>query len=140
MGMTFHHLGLWLCIVFGAIAVLVSFFLIFMHATHYLKPWEQRQYDTRTPAQLNMLMKIQYYPNSLHGPCLRRGFLPFLPLLPTCNLLRSTSRLLRSIRHCLFLHPTLSLCCRRSTSAEKLFSIDQTKGVGVASSMDPKVL
>jgi ABC-type sugar transport system permease subunit len=42
MNMTFHHLGLWLCVIFGAIAVVVSFFLIFMHATHYLKPWEQR--------------------------------------------------------------------------------------------------
>jgi Organic solute transporter Ostalpha len=44
MGWTFHRLGLLLCVIFGAIAVLVSFFLIFMHATHYLKPWEQRQY------------------------------------------------------------------------------------------------
>lgn len=39
---TFHHLGLWLSAVFSIIAIVVSFFLIFMHATHYLKPFEQR--------------------------------------------------------------------------------------------------
>lgn len=39
---TFHRLGLWLSAVFSIIAIAVSFFLIFMHATHYLKPFEQR--------------------------------------------------------------------------------------------------
>lgn len=39
---TFHRLGLWLSAVFSLIAIAVSFFLIFMHATHYLKPFEQR--------------------------------------------------------------------------------------------------
>ena len=41
-GFTFHHFGLFLALVFAAIAVLVAFFLIFQHATHYLRPWEQR--------------------------------------------------------------------------------------------------
>ncbi|EXJ91030.1 hypothetical protein A1O1_04137 [Capronia coronata CBS 617.96] len=39
---TFHQLGEWIGGGFTIIAILVSFFLIFMHATHYLKPWEQR--------------------------------------------------------------------------------------------------
>ncbi|RVX71172.1 hypothetical protein B0A52_03538 [Exophiala mesophila] len=39
---TLHHLGLWLSAAFALVAILVSFFLIFMHATHYLRPWEQR--------------------------------------------------------------------------------------------------
>lgn len=43
-GLTFHHLGLILSAVFGLIAVVISLYLIFQHATHYLKPWEQKQY------------------------------------------------------------------------------------------------
>jgi ABC-type sugar transport system permease subunit len=39
---TFHRLGLWLSAIFGAIAIVVSFFLIFMHAVHYIRPHEQR--------------------------------------------------------------------------------------------------
>lgn len=41
--MTFHHFGLIVSVTFALIAVLISFFLIWRHATHYLKPWEQRQ-------------------------------------------------------------------------------------------------
>nr|POE59306.1 transmembrane protein [Quercus suber] len=39
---TFHHFGLFLAAVFGLISVVISLFLVFQHATHYLKPWEQR--------------------------------------------------------------------------------------------------
>jgi hypothetical protein len=41
-GFTFHHLGLFLSGVFGLIATCIGIFLIFAHATHYLKPYEQR--------------------------------------------------------------------------------------------------
>lgn len=41
-GQTFHHLGLWLSVIFALIAMLTSFFLIFMHAIHYSRPYEQR--------------------------------------------------------------------------------------------------
>ncbi|KIX09530.1 uncharacterized protein Z518_00610 [Rhinocladiella mackenziei CBS 650.93] len=41
-GHTFHQVGLVIAAIFSLIAVIVSFFLIFMHATHYLKPWEQK--------------------------------------------------------------------------------------------------
>jgi hypothetical protein len=40
-GLTFHHFGLILSATFGIIAVVVAFFLILRHATHYLKPYEQ---------------------------------------------------------------------------------------------------
>ncbi|CAI6336954.1 unnamed protein product [Periconia digitata] len=40
--LTFHHLGLILSATFGAIAVVVAFFLIMKHANHYLKPYEQK--------------------------------------------------------------------------------------------------
>lgn len=39
---TFHELGLGLSAIFSAIAVIVSFFLIMMHATTYSRPHEQR--------------------------------------------------------------------------------------------------
>ena len=41
--MEFHHFGLILSALFGLIAVFMSWYLIFMHCTHYLKPWEQKQ-------------------------------------------------------------------------------------------------
>ena len=39
---TFHDLGLILCAVFGLIATCIGAFLISAHATHYLKPYEQK--------------------------------------------------------------------------------------------------
>lgn len=39
---TFHTLGLWVSAICSLFALAVSFFLIVMHATHYLKPHEQR--------------------------------------------------------------------------------------------------
>lgn len=41
-GQIFHHLGLWLSVVFALIAMVLSFLLIFLHATHYSRPYEQR--------------------------------------------------------------------------------------------------
>jgi ABC-type sugar transport system permease subunit len=41
-GHTFHLLGLWLSIVFALIALVVSFVLIYLHASHYSRPYEQR--------------------------------------------------------------------------------------------------
>lgn len=41
-GVTFHHLGLFLGAIFGLISVVIALFLVFQHATHYLRPWEQR--------------------------------------------------------------------------------------------------
>ncbi|PVI06308.1 DUF300-domain-containing protein [Periconia macrospinosa] len=40
--LTFHHLGLILSATFGAIAVAVAFMLIWRHAAHYSKPYEQK--------------------------------------------------------------------------------------------------
>ncbi|KAK3633138.1 hypothetical protein LTR56_015914 [Elasticomyces elasticus] len=41
-GFTFHHFGLFLSAVFGGISILIALFLVFQHATHYSKPYEQR--------------------------------------------------------------------------------------------------
>ncbi|KAK5137860.1 hypothetical protein LTR08_006629 [Meristemomyces frigidus] len=41
-GFTFHHFGLFLSAVFGLISVVITLWLTFQHATHYLRPWEQR--------------------------------------------------------------------------------------------------
>ena len=38
----FHHIGLVISATFGLFAILMSWYLIWRHATHYLKPWEQR--------------------------------------------------------------------------------------------------
>ncbi|KZF22804.1 DUF300-domain-containing protein [Xylona heveae TC161] len=40
--LTFHHFGLILSAIFALISVIVSFYLIFKHATNYLRPYEQR--------------------------------------------------------------------------------------------------
>ena len=40
--MQFHHFGEILSAIFALIAVLMSWYLIWRHCTHYLKPWEQR--------------------------------------------------------------------------------------------------
>ncbi|KAF2875311.1 organic solute transporter Ostalpha-domain-containing protein [Massariosphaeria phaeospora] len=40
--LTFHHFGLILSATFGALAVAIAFFLVLRHATHYLKPYEQK--------------------------------------------------------------------------------------------------
>ncbi|KAF1961606.1 DUF300-domain-containing protein [Byssothecium circinans] len=40
--LTFHHFGLIISATFGALAVAIAFFLILRHATHYLKPYEQK--------------------------------------------------------------------------------------------------
>jgi hypothetical protein len=47
---TFHHLGLFISAVFGLIAVAIALYLILRHASHYLRPWEQKQYVLSFPA------------------------------------------------------------------------------------------
>jgi hypothetical protein len=43
-GLTFHQLGTIIAAGSTLVACLLSFFLIFMHAINYTKPYEQRQY------------------------------------------------------------------------------------------------
>ena len=43
----FHHVGLIVSAIFGSIAILVSWYLVWRHCTHYHKPWEQKQYVHR---------------------------------------------------------------------------------------------
>ena len=44
---TFHELGLWLAAGFAIFASTIALVLITLHATHYSKPWEQKQYAQR---------------------------------------------------------------------------------------------
>ena len=44
---TFHRLGLIVGSVFAVIAALISSWLIFMHATHYTRPAEQKKWVDR---------------------------------------------------------------------------------------------
>lgn len=44
-GITFHQLGLIISAAFASLATILSLYLIFQHATHYLRPREQRQYE-----------------------------------------------------------------------------------------------
>lgn len=47
--MTTHDFGLVFCAVFGGISVLIGLYMIMMHAIHYLRPWEQKQYAQNHP-------------------------------------------------------------------------------------------
>lgn len=42
-GHTIHEIGKWIGAVFALVAVALSLLLIYLHATHYLKPGEQKQ-------------------------------------------------------------------------------------------------
>jgi len=58
-GLTFHRLGLILSAGFGLFAVILSLYLIFQHATHYLKPYEQKQYALgASPHQRTLLTAL----------------------------------------------------------------------------------
>lgn len=72
---TFHRLSLWIAAAFALIAIVVSFFLIFMHATHYLKPWEQRHivrilFMVPVYAAVSFL-SIYYYNHSVYFEVIR---------------------------------------------------------------------
>lgn len=42
--LTFHQLGIIVSAATALIAIITSFYLMWMHALHYTKPYEQRQY------------------------------------------------------------------------------------------------
>lgn len=137
--MTFHHFGLIVSATFALIAVLISFFLIWRHATHYLKPWEQRQWVptqvlqfvfTIDPADREFVS--QHYPSTLHGSYLRHCVFPIISLLPTCAIFRGHPGLLRSLCYCQFLCAALPLYSAGFTQSERLFSDIETERVGSA--------
>jgi hypothetical protein len=49
--LNFHKLGLIIAGGCSVVAIVISFYSIFMHASHYTKPREQRQYVTTFPAR-----------------------------------------------------------------------------------------
>lgn len=145
--MTFHHFGLIVSLTFALTAVLISFFLIWRHATHYLKPWEQRQWVptqllqlafTTDPADSEFI--AQHHPSTLHGPHLRHCFLPILSLLPTCAIFRGHPGLLRSLCYCQFLCAPLPLHSAGFTQSERLFPDIETEKMGPAGKLVQTVL
>lgn len=43
-GLTFHDIGIIVSAATALIAIILSLYLMWMHAVHYTKPYEQRQY------------------------------------------------------------------------------------------------
>jgi hypothetical protein len=41
--LTFHNIGLLICVLFGGIAVIISLWSMIQHSCHYSRPQEQRQ-------------------------------------------------------------------------------------------------
>lgn len=120
-GLTFHHLGLILCAGFGLIGIICSVFLALMHATHYSKPREQRQYvqcpcNYSIPGRKDMenrsltaIHNEQYNAYSIYGSHILRRILPLLPLLSRIGIFRNPRIVLRSLRPFILLHTALSL-------------------------------
>ncbi len=85
-------------------------YLIWMHALHYTKPYEQRQYVGAHPEpDFQLLTAPKHYQNSVHDTDLCRGFLPILLVLLARDLLGGHIRLLRGLCDCVFLCTPLSL-------------------------------
>lgn len=113
--LTFHNLGLIIAAACTLIAILLSFYLMWMHALHYTNPSQQRQYVPSFRTLFSLSDRSQHHPHSLHGPDLCRGFVPRLLVLLACHILPSHLRMLRSLRYCLLLRPPLSLYRPAST-------------------------
>jgi hypothetical protein len=72
---TFHGFGIGLSAIFGLISVLISFYLIFRHATHYLVPNQQR-YIIRVLLMIPVyatvsFLSIVYYKHAVYFQVLR---------------------------------------------------------------------
>ena len=72
---TFHRIGLIISAIFGATAIILSLLLIYLHATHYLKPWEQRHiirilFMVPVYAAVSFL-SYKYYTHSVYFEVLR---------------------------------------------------------------------
>ncbi|KAK7544627.1 organic solute transporter Ostalpha-domain-containing protein [Phyllosticta citribraziliensis] len=74
-GVTFHTIAQIIGFVFTAIAVIISLVLIFEHATHYSRPWEQKQIIRillMIPIYAAVsLLSIHYYTNHIYFEVIR---------------------------------------------------------------------
>src|SRR5258705_8902224 len=87
--MTFHNLGLIIAAGCTLIAILLSFYLMWMHALHYTNPSQQRQYAPSFRALFYLANPSQHHPHPLHGPDLCRGLVPRLLVLLARHILPS---------------------------------------------------
>ncbi|TIA62077.1 DUF300-domain-containing protein [Aureobasidium pullulans] len=87
---TFHHVGLVVSAVFALISVVVAFFLVYKHATHYSKPWEQK-HIIRILLMIPIYSTVSflsylYYKHSIYFEVLRDCYEAFAiaSFLPSC--------------------------------------------------------
>jgi hypothetical protein len=135
--MTFHTLALIIAAACALIASIVSFYLIIMHATHYTKPYEQRQYvlPLPFPVPVPLLTPQQHHPNPLHDSRICCIILPPTMVLLARGILPRHIRLLRSIRHRLLLCAPVPLHCAEPPRTKAIFPNDTTKRLGIANLM-----
>ena len=135
--MTFHTLALIIAAACALIAIIVSFYLIIMHATHYTKPYEQRQYvlSPPLPVLVPLLIPQQHHPNSLHDSRICGLILPPTMVLLARGILPGHIRLLRSVRHRLLLFAPVPLHCAEPPRTKAIFPIDTTKRLGITNLM-----
>lgn len=132
-GYTFHHFGLILSALFGLIAVTMSCFLMYMHATHYLKPWEQKQYVQDMKLwSCSLANWSQHNSYRVHGSDLCYCVIPLIHVLPSRDLLSGPPRLLRSLCNRKFFRTPLCIYCAGSARTKRLFSEYKSKALAEA--------
>lgn len=72
---TFHRIGLWISAICSLFALALSFLLIYLHASHYLRPWEQKHiirilFMVPVYAAVSFL-SYKYYTHSVYFEVLR---------------------------------------------------------------------
>jgi Organic solute transporter Ostalpha len=78
---TFHRLGLWIAAGFALVASGIAFILIFLHATHYSRPQEQRKYAIQHGTSISPLAR----PSDLSYSIIR--ILLMIPIYATVSFL-----------------------------------------------------
>jgi hypothetical protein len=73
-GLVFHQLALILSALFMCLSVAISLWLLFDHALHYLRPYEQKQ-SVSPRLSLDLELTSQHHPHPRHGPHLLNHFL-----------------------------------------------------------------
>jgi len=106
-GLTFHELGLILSGACGLASVLISLWLIYKHATHYLRPWEQKQYVSLAPAPIFILTGISasfefcsWYPSTPLYPSSPSTFTDTAYITKSCGTVTRPLRLQVSSHSC----------------------------------------
>lgn len=73
-GITFHQIALIVIASCTLIASILSFVLIFKHALHYSRSWEQRQWVSSTRLMVCDIDTEQHHKNNSHGTRIQHIF------------------------------------------------------------------